>query len=1140
LKIGGHNKLNNNQKRNQYKIKLFNFHEITDAFGHLTAPENIDRTITVSDSIYLDQLQQVVAAHNPLADFNDAVFMLKANNIDEDDPAQLALFERILRDGIYYKNEKYIRSIKSPAMGRTQRTEFIKEKYYEALFNRISLGCSPALTNINKWESALGISRSTAMPIPYIPRVVVIPDYEKDEIIEDVWKIEKCDEDSEQPKLVFTEKERQREYFKAKKELKPEQEQLLALEPIPNKRIDISYDECKMVPDQSEFKTFSGWDKEHRRVKIEEISKPMRSAAYNGKLSPCYSLEQTEEVPIIEISETSIGLKRVEYLPYPNKNVQFFDGQGLMSFQFAERIQGHLGLNYAPNAVQGRMPFIKGNFIRFDILNWLEEKEVSEIVDVFNVPQPIIDQEGRAIDLILTKSCFKAWHKYMEGKDKPECIFKNIAEYVQLLAEYQHNSFWVANYAKPSYQLKPYTPLTYQYIHALDLSYDDLRLLSKPLMDVIKRVLYGKKDDQEGHWIRDIAFTKAFLNMIALHDEPKDVEDDDNEPTDEEEQQDKEKFTDEILQAIDINPLMLHDGNVRNFIVKQAMQKVKDLMRGRIPVRGSYYYLTNDPIAFMEHAANKPVVGVLKKNQAFMNRKLGTHALFRSPLTIYNEVGKLEFVKVHNPYIRHLDNVIVLNCKDLTLARLGLGDVDGDTALCTDDPTILAAVIDSPTIINEDDKKTAKPVANHIESIVQLELKSLHNLTGRCTNVNTFFQNLALEEGDLKSRVLENSCLKFLQGSIIDATKNGMDVEIPYVLDRFAIKMPYFFRFINGGTEDEYQFSTKTPFNQFCCKVESYIKDKFQEKDGKLDRQLLGIESTKQLLQDLGKVNHSRFLKGIAYFEPVYKEYNQEKQRINRLQKEFNQLKKWERDEDSRKAISAEYKALKDKYKAKCEALCPYPSILASIAVEIAYVNYGTHSFPWLFTEGLMENLKRNENLLKQEVMKVNRLSNCGINEGKLVVQDGMAAIADLKFKLGVPDGSYELMEIMGQYFITYDAVRETEVQTSQTPSLLEGKSTRREIKGYTMGFSSLKQTLEETKLVVNEVMGKKFILKNVENRYVNVVNDLDETIFYISRDYVINQAEQYSLFDFDGAMVEFVKLDEVFKKSFKAIVNIE
>ncbi|WP_373441576.1 RNA dependent RNA polymerase [Paenibacillus kribbensis] len=99
-------------------------------------------------------------------------------------------------------------------------------------------------------------------------------------------------------------------------------------------------------------------------------------------LYPCYSIEQTEEIPIIAINEESIGFKRVEYSQYENKNVQFFDGQGLMSFQFAERIGQHLNLSYSPNAVQGRLPYIKGNFIRFDLMKWFKENSITEIKDV--------------------------------------------------------------------------------------------------------------------------------------------------------------------------------------------------------------------------------------------------------------------------------------------------------------------------------------------------------------------------------------------------------------------------------------------------------------------------------------------------------------------------------------------------------------------------------------------------------------------------------------------------------------------------------------------------------------------------------------------------------------------------------------
>ncbi|MHB0860464.1 RNA dependent RNA polymerase [Paenibacillus sp. SEL3] len=1131
--------MSTNLTRNQYQIKLYHFNEITHVGDQINAPTSSTRIITVSNSIYLDQLKRVVAERDLFADVTDVIFMLKADQIDEDDPSQLALFERMLREGIYYNGRKYVRSIKSPAMGRTQRTEFIQEKYVADLYRRITLGKMPPLTNIHKWEAALGVSRSAAQPVPYIPRIVVIPDYEKDTIIEDVWKVEKCAEDSEQKKLIFEEKTRQREYFKAKKELKPSKEQLHKLERIPNKIIPWN-GRTKSVPDQLEYKTFNGWNKKNRRVKLEAIPFPARSVMYDDKLYPCYSIEQTEEIPIIAINEESIGFKRVEYPKYENKNVQFFDGQGLMSFQFAECIGQHLNLSYSPNAVQGRLPYIKGNFIRFDLLNWLKENNVTEIKDVFGESQPIIDKQGRPIDLILTKSCFKAWHQYSEGEAKPKCLFENITEYEALLKVHNHNHFWVANYAKPAYQMNAYTSLTYQYIHALNLTLNDLFKLATPQMDVIKRVLHGQKNDTHEKWLRDIAYTKAFLHMLVQEDdEPKDVDEEPDEQEDEIERGQKKQFINEIIQAIDLNDLMLYDGNVRKFIVKQAMLKVQDMLKGRIPICGSYFYLTNDPIAFMEHASAIPVKGVLKKNQAFMNRKRGMHALFRSPLTIFNEVGKLDFVQVHNRYMRHLDNVIVLNCCDLTLARLGLGDVDGDTALCTNDPTILSTVIDAPTIINEDDKKVAAPVPNNMDSIIEMELKSLHNLTGRCTNVNTYFQNLALEEGSLQARVLENSVLKFLQGQIIDATKNGLEVEIPYVLDRLAIQMPYFFRFAKGGKAEDYQHSTKSPFNQFCVKAEKYIDDTFKVKDGKLDQSILGIESTRQLLQDMSKVSQPKFLSYLARIEPMYKDYNEQKKPIDHRQKEFNELKKWERDNDTRKAISAEYARLREEYQAQCEEICPYPSVLASVAVEIAYQTYRTYSFAWLFVDGLLENLKLYENVLKREVQKVNRLTNRNVEGKELTVYTGIATIDDLEFPFHVPDGVYSLFEIMGQFFIWYEAEQETVVQTSNTPSLLDEKSTRRILRNYPLGFSTLKKSQEESRLIADQILGKTWRIQIVEYCYVHIVDEQGKVKCIIPRDQVIRRDERLSLLDFDGATIEFIRIEKVTKSSFKAVVHI-
>ncbi|WP_283657234.1 hypothetical protein [Paenibacillus sp. RC343] len=436
-------------------------------------------------------------------------------------------------------------------------------------------------------------------------------------------------------------------------------------------------------------------------------------------------------------------------------------------------------------------------------------------------------------------------------------------------------------------------------------------------------------------------------------------------------------------------------------------------------------------------------------------------------------------------------------------------------------------------------KKVAAPVPNNMDSIVKMELKSLHNLTGRCTNVNTYFQNLALEEGSLQARVLENSVLKFLQGQIIDATKNGLEVEIPYVLDRLAIQMPYFFRFVNGGKADDYQYSKKSPFNQFCVVVEKYIDDKFQMKDGKLDQSILGIESTRQLLQDMSKVSQPKFLNYLARIELLYKEYNKQKNQINHRQKQFNELKKWERDNDTRKAISAEYAKLREKYKAQCEEICPYPSILASVAVEIAYQNYGTYSFAWLFVDGLLENLKQHENVVKREVRRVNRLTNRNVEGKDLSVHAGIATIDNVEFPLNVPDGVYSLFEIMGQYFIGYEAERETVVQISNTPSLLDGRSTRRTLRNYSLGFSTLKKSEEESQLIADQVLGKKLLIQVVEHNYVHIVDEHGERKCIIPRDQAIRRDEELSLLDFDGATIEFIRIEKVTKSSFKAIVHI-
>ncbi|MGG1673347.1 hypothetical protein ACIFOE_22450 [Paenibacillus sp. NRS-1783] len=170
----------------------------------------------------------------------------------------------------------------------------------------------------------------------------------------------------------------------------------------------------------------------------------------------------------------------------------------------------------------------------------------------------------------------------------------------------------------------------------------------------------------------------------------------------------------------------------------------------------------------------------------------------------------------------------------------------------------------------------------------------------------------------------------------------------------------------------------------------------------------------------------------------------------------------------------------------------------------------------------------------------MNRLTNRNVEGKELIVQASIATIDDLEFPFYVPDGVYSLFEIMGQFFIGYEAERETVVQTSHTPSLLDGKSTRRTLRDYSLGFSTLKKSEEESQLVADQVLGKTWRIQIVEYRYVHIVNEQGKRKCIIPRDQVIRRDEGLSLLDFDGATIEFIRIEKVTKSSFKAIVHIE
>jgi len=525
------------------------------------------------------------------------------------------------------------------------------------------------------------------------------------------------------------------------------------------------------------------------------------------------------------------------------------------------------------------------------------------------------------------------------------------------------------------------------------------------------------------------------------------------------ENKDDEEYVNVINKAIDLNHRMLFDPHIRKFLVNQARRVWRGLLLGRAYIKGNYIYATGDCIAFMEHTFGCDVIGFLGENQLFCAGKNGEHIVLRNPLTHYSEVLKAEFITTENKYIKYLDNVCQFSAAcDLSMARLNL-DYDGDKVMVIDSPVMLRKNIPSDVIYDPGDKSTADPLDYNIDNILAYELMNLDNLTGRVTNIDTYFSNKAMERNEgLESRDFETAICKYLQGQIIDSVKSMKAVSIPGELNSSARKKPYFLHHKYGDFKTKpksYQSrdDAKSPFNGFVKDLEDKINKTFKINFADIiDIEYLDTQDTKALLQDNSKCDSETFYKIIKELQPIYKEYIKQKEALAKKGKGINPLDKSDEIKEEIELLNEEYKKFYEDIKSKCRGFCSNESVLASCCVEIAY-NYSKnkndsgfkrnqdYTFPWrIVPEGVLENLKIHEDENKIDVIEIRELNQLEREfKGQLSVKDGTGMISDVQIKTDLEDGDYHVYNILGQHFTEVDIEREEEVKTSLSDLIVNG-----------------------------------------------------------------------------------------------------
>lgn len=446
---------------------------------------------------------------------------------------------------------------------------------------------------------------------------------------------------------------------------------------------------------------------------------------------PDYTIVRKEKVDFIE--EVVDGddnvyedVKDIEFTPW--------DGQGIISPEFAEKWSQDLGLDYTPSSFIIRANFIKGMVCVIDFHEYSKRIKNNYIKDVYG---NIINITN--VDIILTQSQFKLWDSY--------------SSFEEYLAGCKSNNLnWGITRVSPKNENK-YTFLNYQFIQVLNLNDEKIKNISKKTLEFFSNIINGK--------VEDILIYLLGKNT-RIYD-PSVIN----------------KIQDVVTRAIIINNSTIKDPYVKNHIIKTMNKKIKESYIGNLLVDGQYTMMISDPYAFMEYIFGGEIKGLLERNQHYskywIDQKINKIAAMRAPLVWNSEVNilNLKSNKDIDFWYKHLDCSVIYNIHGNDVLLHGGSDFDGDIVCLTNcEEVINSAQTGNP--IYYEPKKVPKEIID-VNNLYVSDIKGFNQKIGFITNCGTsafsllpMFEKESLEYQETVKRL---KLFRKEQGNNIDATK---------------------------------------------------------------------------------------------------------------------------------------------------------------------------------------------------------------------------------------------------------------------------------------------------------------------------------------------------------------------------------
>ncbi|NRT67205.1 hypothetical protein B0H69_001485 [Clostridium beijerinckii] len=405
----------------------------------------------------------------------------------------------------------------------------------------------------------------------------------------------------------------------------------------------------------------------------------------------------TTKIP--ETFDVVIKDKNKKFSVIPDQEKEFklmpFDGAGIVDLEVAKIWSKELNdilrketnrnkVNYIPSSFQFRAIIgVKGNLYTFDLKKYALslDEDKRYIKDVWGKEHKILDdKDNLLIDAILTKSQFKFKKKY-DSFDKWQTEFDKEVE----LKDLDNNdikykrTFNIAKWGNKKNKDKAL--LSYQPIQSLELTQEQIEILCKPTVEIIKNI---STDVDE------------FLKYRGLLEE---TYDENGELVLKETDMDR---VPKYYEALKKNKNLFYDSYIQKKVQKDINRFKENAMKGMVFVDGNFQTMSPDIIAFMEYATGQSVKGVVPKNNIYSNYWRNKEYISYEKNEAGEEVKKIEkvtavdiirFPHVSNEHIfatvmqneieefQYIQDGIIMSIYDTSLERLGNGDEDGDRIL---------------------------------------------------------------------------------------------------------------------------------------------------------------------------------------------------------------------------------------------------------------------------------------------------------------------------------------------------------------------------------------------------------------------------------------------------------------------------